>query len=81
MAKSNQPSQNKNSDTFTAKRTLNFLGRCLREQRFILRAQRVKLKNIKLEENETRLKIDNLHRRIHAEFAMNPGLFKKLTQG
>lgn len=74
-----RPSKKTPIDTFTAKRTLNFLGRCLREQRFILRGQRINLKRLQKEEAETRQKINNLHDRIYFEFEMNPGLFKKLN--
>jgi hypothetical protein len=79
MADSSQTPKSKQTDTFTAKRTLNFFGRCLREQRFILRGQILNIRKLKREERETRKKINNLNDRIRVEFEMNPGLFKKLN--
>jgi hypothetical protein len=79
MADSIQPLNPKKIDTLTAKNTLNFLGRCLREQRFILRGQLIRKQKLVAEIVQTQKMIENIHQRIHCEFQMNPNIFKKIN--
>lgn len=61
-----------------ARRTLTFLGKELRLQQFILKAQSRQRKAFEAAEIETQYKIDCLKNKIQRELDMNPGIFEKI---
>lgn len=66
-------------DFTTARRTLTFLGKELRLQQFVLKAQSRQRKAFETAEADTRNKIGRLKERIQKELDMNPGIFEGIS--
>ena len=77
MAESPQsPTPSPKPDFITARKTLRFLGKQLRLEQFVLKAQIKKRKQFERGEVESRNRIHRLKERIERELDMNPGMFE-----